>query len=385
METTKNQDGCGEVRDRGPSSKFVYTRRGPRRHYFTHDAEVWDEAPKIYLTKLALREIDKRNALRKRPMKIVKQKLMTNNLSRFARRGGPDLSHLRGLSTRPVEEALATPASGVELSPESTEEASEQDPGTKSLTPYDDHFEVHLENHGVYMDDYVVQPGNVDELRLALKKRRLSASPLSMDDYQAFLEANSDACDEQAVAADVVPKMLGPEDACGYHSAEEVTMTGLDAVVEHGPFPKPYHFDGIPYPAVDKRVADELQDSIVPVPITASTGTPEYHKCPVAPNFFFEVSGPRGSGAVLERQICHYARLAIYCHYMSGPAAEGGVTSLYHMKELNEYHLSDNLDSFVEGVTALRNARSVARDVRDRLMEAANRSSREEREAVLNP
>ena len=339
---------------------------------------------------------------------------------------------------------MATPPSGVELSPESTEEeASEQDPATKSLTPYDDHFEVHLENHGVYMDDYVVQPANVDELRLALQQRRPSASPVSMDEYQAFLEANIDACDQQAVAADVVPKMLGPEDACGYHSAEEVTMTGLDAVVEHGPFPKPYHFDGIPYAAVDKRVADELQGSIVPVSVAADTDTAEYHKCPVAPNFFLEVSGPRGSGAVLERQICHYgsfgvramqelervgnrasrsivaadaqadgqttptingsattaaaaaapnayvftatyhsltARLAIYCHYMSGPAAEGGIAPLYHMKELSEYHLSDDFDSFVEGVTALRNARSMARDVRDRLMEAANRSSQEEEE-----
>ena len=74
------------------------------------------------------------------------------------------------------------------------------------------------------------------------------------------------------------------------------------------------------------------------------------------------------------------ARLAIYCHYMSGPAAEGGIAPLYHMKELSEYHLSDDFDSFVEGVTALRNARSMARDVRDRLMEAANRSSQEEEE-----
>ena len=98
METANSQESCGEVRARGPSSKFIYTRRGPRRHYFTHDAEIWDEAPKIYLNKLALREIDRRNAWSKRPMKIVKEKLKTNNLSRFARRGGPDLSHLRGVS-----------------------------------------------------------------------------------------------------------------------------------------------------------------------------------------------------------------------------------------------------------------------------------------------
>ena len=57
----------------------------------------WDNLSKVWLTKRALRELDRRN--NKRPVQTYPTpEICLTDLARFARRGGPDLGHLRGVS-----------------------------------------------------------------------------------------------------------------------------------------------------------------------------------------------------------------------------------------------------------------------------------------------
>ena len=288
--------------------------------------------------------------------------------------------------------------------------------------PYNAAFERHLATHNVYTHVQNLEHDNFDGLREALQKHRPSASSLTAEDYRAFLESSYYVLTEQAVALHVMPKILGT-DAARYHCAENLAMDGLASVVQGTPVPRPDYFDGVRYADVDPRVIAELKGSIVPMTNVDSI------RCPLAPNFFLEIKGPDGDPATLPRQICHYgsfgvrgmhaldtvgrgqpadaddadddddvraivphvftatyysktAHLAIYCHYMSAPTtAEDGASGqgnpAYHMRLLEQYHLSDKFETFVQGVTALRNVRSMAKNARDRLVEAANRSVRD--------
>lgn len=58
----------------------------------------WDALSRTFLTVRALREIDRRNGLKFRSTEsIAKGDRAITNLARFARHGGPNLSHLRGV------------------------------------------------------------------------------------------------------------------------------------------------------------------------------------------------------------------------------------------------------------------------------------------------
>ncbi|KAI9899448.1 hypothetical protein N3K66_005909 [Trichothecium roseum] len=420
MATTNTQLDSGH-RDHNQTSAPILpgSSKGPPKRLYNHPPALWDGLPVIDLDRLALREIDRRNALRSKKQVILKPKRKTNDIIRFARRGGPDLSHLRGYAS------IQDPRRDTQIEYVDWDEAGSSD-SMMVLSTYNTAFECHLATHNVYTHGRNLEPDNLAELREALKKRRPSvSSSLTAKDYHAFVKSNDSVLTEQAVALRVMPKILGP-DAAGYHCAEDLAMDGLARVVQGTPVPRPDYFDGVPYADVDPRIIAELKGSIVPMTHVDSI------KCPLAPNFFLEIKGPKGGDPViLRRQICHYgsfgiramhaletvgrgqpaaaddddddgratiphvftatyysetAHLVIYCHYMSAPttaatSAEDGVVGqgnpAYHMKLLKQYHLSDDFETFVQGVTALRNVRSMAKDVRDRLVEAANRSVRE--------
>jgi hypothetical protein len=58
--------------------------------------EFWDNLSKVWLTPRALRELDRRNKAQPSPRFAVPE-LYATKLARFARHGGPDLRHLRGV------------------------------------------------------------------------------------------------------------------------------------------------------------------------------------------------------------------------------------------------------------------------------------------------
>jgi hypothetical protein len=59
--------------------------------------QFWDSLSRVPLTARALRELDRRNNIQPPPKLEGPRKLHSGNLARFARRGGPDLRHLRGV------------------------------------------------------------------------------------------------------------------------------------------------------------------------------------------------------------------------------------------------------------------------------------------------
>lgn len=69
------------------------------REFFNFPPGFYDDLSKVWLTKLALREIDRPNEERSsvdKPKSPVG--LAPTDVARFARHGGPDLRHLRGVS-----------------------------------------------------------------------------------------------------------------------------------------------------------------------------------------------------------------------------------------------------------------------------------------------
>ncbi|KAI5921723.1 hypothetical protein F4810DRAFT_677495 [Camillea tinctor] len=68
--------------------------------------------------------------------------------------------------------------------------------------------------------------------------------------------------------------------------------------------------------------------------------------------------------------------LQLYAHHPTAPAAPGERPS-YHMTRLNNYAMTGNRQSFVEGATALRNMRDLAKRCRDDFIIAANTHERQ--------
>ena len=64
-------------------------------HLSNRSLGFWNSLDKAHLTRTALSEIDQRNALKPRPPPAVG--VAPADIARFARHGGPDLCHLRGV------------------------------------------------------------------------------------------------------------------------------------------------------------------------------------------------------------------------------------------------------------------------------------------------
>ncbi len=116
------RDGLSVSRKRkrrtDPTKESNKRRRPPRLDipYFPsstrHSPGFWDHLKTVFLTRGALKELDRRNASNPKPdpsrtrnkknSKIAKRCLVTSNqspgLERFSRTGGPDLTDLRGVS-----------------------------------------------------------------------------------------------------------------------------------------------------------------------------------------------------------------------------------------------------------------------------------------------
>ncbi|KAM3473738.1 hypothetical protein MY8738_008244 [Beauveria namnaoensis] len=104
--------------------------------------EFWDSLSKVWLTPRALREKDRRNSLRSPAAPIIKT---AATLARFARRGGPDLGHLRGYP-EPEHTAEMNPNRSSVPSTRRTKStnATNGPPKVKRSSAYDRDFEQKL-------------------------------------------------------------------------------------------------------------------------------------------------------------------------------------------------------------------------------------------------
>ncbi|KAI9898845.1 hypothetical protein N3K66_005306 [Trichothecium roseum] len=366
----------------------------------------WDDLSKIWLTSSALREIDRRNTTRLAPTAKT-PKVLPKNLAQFARHGGPDLCHLRGCPNPylPARKAAAV-----------------QDRGTM-ISPYGREFQQHLADHGVYMNDYLSQLANVDDLIDGLAQRRASLSPaaFSQAEFEALRMDNNEAISELDVVTSVVPVLRG---GAKIHHKQNVRFADMAALTSEGAVrPMPDWFDGARRQDLHAGVRDDpdLGPLIIP--------TKDF-SVPVAPNFFLEVKGPAGQAVVAQRQACydgaHGARatralqsygqqqqqqqqtdaaaaypgsggstwyafsstyvaavgtLELYAHHVTAPTMEGERPG-YHMTKLFSFCMTLSRQSFAQGATAFRNARDMAKKQRDDLIKAANARASQAAEAA---
>lgn len=69
----------------------------------------WDKLAKVLLTCRALREIDRRHCQKSATRTTISTDVVARDLCRFARSGGPDLSHLRDVSFSDAHLVVAYP------------------------------------------------------------------------------------------------------------------------------------------------------------------------------------------------------------------------------------------------------------------------------------
>ncbi|PQK09885.1 hypothetical protein BB8028_0002g02090 [Beauveria bassiana] len=370
--------------------------------------EFWDRLSKVPLIHSAIAELDRRTCTRpsRPPPSTGHIRHLTptapSELARFARHGGPDLRDLRGYppatSNRHPVGAMSSSRS---RATKSTNPTTLPTTGTtttkKSTTPYNRGFEQHLTDHGVHPIYSSTEP-ELEEAMAAIAVPRSSLSPSKFSDgaFKSFRESNARAKDEDDVKADVIPIMSGPRQA-DHLLARNTVFGNLEPLTDGTLAPaNPDIYYGAYPDELDRSIREELAGHIIPSTMQDK---------PMAPNFFMKVKGPDGSAAVATRQarydgaigsrgihsLQNYGReepqydgqaytfsstyhdgyLKLYAHHITAPTTPGARPE-YHMTQAGAYAMTHTRKSFVEGATAFRNVRDLAKRHRDSFIQAAN-------------
>lgn len=280
----------------------------------------------------------------------------------------------------------------------STDQTSVVKSGTaKKSSPYNPGFDQHLTDHGIHTT-WISQKLDMDEIRAALLVPRpsLSLSYFSDSTFEAFQEANAQAKDERDVLDNVFPSITGPLKD-NYPSAKSVAFGNLEPLTDGTiAASKPDIALGAIPEQLDPTVRLSLQHYIIPCTMTDRV---------MAPNFFVEAKGPDGSAAVMVRQArydgavgtrtmhslqnygqekpvydskayaysstVHNGQLQLYTHHTTVPTTLQGRPE-YHMNQLRTFGMADTRETFVEGATAYRNLRDLAKQHRDTFIQDAN-------------
>ncbi|PGH28523.1 hypothetical protein GX50_08733 [[Emmonsia] crescens] len=338
----------------------------------------WDNLSKIWLTKDALEELDRRNSRPKPPQnhhRPITRRFHTElkkrcNPSQFApaflrdcapacskqirrvsRLGGPDLTDLRNYPKPEnfLEKAMSSRSRSRKRragSPPSTSADTKGTTKSTSTTPYNRNFQQNLIDHGVYPDGYEypdgripAMPKNWEEINETLARPRPSLSPSKFSDehFRKFKRADTHASKEQPVTTSVIPIIEGDVDdpKCaggGYPLGNLAPLT--DGALAQA---KPDHFYGARPEQLNRQIRNELSDYIIP-----ST----QDDLPMVPNFFLEAKGPDGSLAVATRQACYDGALgargmhALQSYQQDGSTYDNSaytLTSTYHGGQLKLY------------------------------------------------
>lgn len=224
----------------------------------------------------------------------------------------------------------------------------------------------------------------------------LSPSKFSEGAFDTFQESNARAKDEDDVLANVIPAILGTHQPS--HASARNTVFGNLQPLTDGTIAlaKPDIYYGAHPEELSRPVRDKLGHHIVPSTMRDK---------PLAPNFFVEVKGPDGNAAVAMRQArydgaigsramhslqnygeeevkydnqphtfsstYHGGQLQLYAHHTTQPTSEEGPPT-YHITKIRGFDMTDTHETFVQGATVFRNARDLAKEHRDRLIQAAN-------------
>ncbi|RSL91660.1 hypothetical protein CDV31_015421 [Fusarium ambrosium] len=388
-------------------------------HCWQYPPEFWDRLSKIPLIHSAVEELERRTCTRPScpsPPTEPAQDLTpaaTGELARFSRHGGPDLRDLRGYppatsSHRPAGAMSSSSRSRATKSTDPTTlPTTSGTTKTKSTTPYNRGFEQHMTDYKVHPIYSSQEPGLEEVIAaMAIPRPSLSPSRFSNGAFRTFQESNARAKDEDDVLADVIPTITGPRQA--NHPFSRNTVFGnLEPLTDGTIVPaKPDIYYGAYPEELDRTIRDQLAGHIIPSTMQDK---------PIAPNFFIEVKGPDGSAAVAIRQArydgaigCraihtlqnhgkeepeydgnaytfsstyHDGQLKLYAHHVAAPTTPEGRLE-YHMTQVKGYAMTSDRDTFVQGATAFRNARDMAKQYRDNVIREANATASQARTAA---
>ncbi|PVH68989.1 hypothetical protein DL98DRAFT_522428 [Cadophora sp. DSE1049] len=404
-----------------PRRKRQYTETGlsldnpsesqPSKRLKSSRAEFYDSLSKVWLTRRALKELDRRTLQANIPQRLTppSQRVYpeeTSKQKRFARHGGPDLRDLRGYPA-PIDieptRAMASSSSSRSKHTKSTALTSTSSK-TKRSSAYDKDFEQHYVDHRVYPEGYdygdrcpTPEP-RFDGLDQRLLQPRPSLSPSHFPDsaFRDYKRKNARVISEGKVMNTVFPIISGDADIPNEGNLQFTRLESMTGCVTVDP--RPDFYDGARFEDIDREVREELGPYIIPTGHLAA---------PVAPNFFMEAKAPSGGADVAKRQAMQdgaYGARAMHSlqSYSEGkPVYDGNAYTItstyhtgllrlyathptagpenspeYHMTQINGWDLTNNPDTFRQGVTAFRNARDWAQEQRDALINAANRKAR---------
>lgn len=233
----------------------------------------------------------------------------------------------------------------------------------------------------------------------ALAAPRLSPSLSGFSDgaFETFQEADARAQKEADVNYHVLRFITG-----GWQNdhpcALNISFANLEPLMDGRIAPaQPSMYYGADSGQLSPSIRNELDRHIVP---SADR--------PLAPNLFLECKGPTGHMDVATRQvrydgalgaramhslqnygaeepvydgnayafssIYHTGTLKLYAHHATAPTASRPSRGRpeYHTTQLGAFALTGSRDAFVEGVTAFRNLRDLAKQYRDTLIQTAN-------------
>ncbi|KAF2241886.1 hypothetical protein BU26DRAFT_468666, partial [Trematosphaeria pertusa] len=377
------------------------------RHSHDPAAVYYDSLSRIWLTKGALRELDRRNGQTHQsplsPPASPSSLLELDNahaaaLRRFARNGGPDLSDLRHASApSPLRfasltarlQSLSRDRGGSARSVPSQPEGESRAP-TQSSSPYDENFRQHLIDHNVFPPFYQLRNDgtlqtlprahNHDEVLARLRQSRtdLSSAPFTNAAFHKFQVDYANGPEEGLL--DFVYSVLeGPDiDRGGRGGRSRLTnLANLISVTLTAPMPDLYY--GAHPEEILPGLWNHLSNHIEP-----ST----QKDLPAAPNFFLAAKGPNGTQAVAINQAVYDGAtgaraIAALENFAGTPSMDGNIKAIssalvggslyiygvhlappmnnrssitYIVQQLDAYCLTGNLENCRRGLTIFRNA-----------------------------
>lgn len=265
----------------------------------------------------------------------------------------------------------------------------------------DNAFEVHCIDKNIFMNNYSVFPDNMEEIttRLASHRSQLEESGFTAEKFLRFKTRNLNASTNATVMSTVLPIITGDANANTYATtANDLSFHNLEDLTD-GSLAKALSSccDGLLPVAINPQIRKDLGKYIVPSVKTVG---------PCLPNFFLE--GKCVDWQTAKRQACYCGALGargvyklrsyvdpdtaldnnaytvVATYHTEGslklftihPAQVQGDELAYYMATIGIFSLTDNLDSFIRGTRALRNARDWAMGQRRALADDANAKSR---------
>ncbi|KAL2832140.1 hypothetical protein BDW59DRAFT_115860 [Aspergillus cavernicola] len=406
-----------------PSSKHRHRQR--EQCPFHPPPLFWDKLAKLWLTKSALREANRRNKPPSPsqgfpPISHIFAPDFLHNCSatclqeirKLSRCGGPDLSDIRNYPAPSHFSQFSMEPTNSSSKPPMKNTATK--PKTGSTTVYDPHFEDHLINHGVYppFSRYpdgtaLSKPENFAEMqsRLQIPRPSRSMSPGSLEkEYAEFAETNAKASDEQLVIKNILPILEGKQKACaitgGGHLFKNLAHL-TDGTLANA---KPDFYHSAPLNQLNLDIQKQLNNQIIPS---------SQSNRPIAPNFLVEAKDHAGSACVARRQALYNGALGAramhslqqFGHedssnmpadyddkaYTMTSTYQDGTLGLYAthptrsrdnnnpdrhtdyvMTQFGQWALHGNPETFQQGITAYRNARDMTKEQRDKFIRQAN-------------